>query len=237
MLSVVLPTYNEKENIAVLIPLLQDLFKEYKIEAEIIVADDSSPDGTGDVALKLNKKYKNIKLLTRKKKEGIGSALVDGYNESNNDIIISMDSDLSFDHRDILRLLERINDGYDMVLGCRHTESSNYQTNKLTTTIKSKISRYGNKLTTIILGLDVHDFSANFRAMRREVWKNIKTFEKGNSFLLEMVIAANSKGYKITEIPVTFKDRIYGESKISFNFIKEIPKVFLKLVKFRLKEY
>jgi dolichol-phosphate mannosyltransferase len=233
-LSIVLPTYNERENILILIPLIEELLKKEKLDGEIIVVDDSSPDGTSQTALELNKKYNNIKVITRKKKEGIGAALIEGYNNAVKEIILSMDTDLSFDHNDIIRLIAKINQGHDLVVGCRHLDPKNYESRKFSTSIKRKISEFSNKLTSLILGLDIHDFSANFRAIKSDAWSALKVSEKGNLFLLEMIIEASSKGYRITEVPVTFKERIYGTSKVSFNFIKEMPKAFFKLVKVKV---
>lgn len=230
-LSIVLPTYNEKDNISILIPKIENLFRKEKIDGEIIVIDDYSPDGTAEIALKLNKKYNNIKVI-RKKKEGIGSALVKGYDNSSKEVIISMDADLSYNYKDIPRFLKKIDEGYDLVVGCRHLDSKNYEKKKFSTFLKNIVSRYGNKIATKISGINIHDFSANYRAIRKEVWVNLKTKEKSNSLLLEMIFAAKSKKYKITELQINFKERVYGKSKI--NFMKEAPKVFFKLLKFNL---
>jgi len=230
-LSLVLPTYNELKNIKILIPLLQEIIKKEGYDGEIIVVDDESPDGTADAAEALNRKYGNVRVIRKNNKEGIGAALVVGYDAAEKDLILSMDTDLSFDHNDIVRFVSKINEGYDLVLGSRHMNSDHYKTNYFSTAIKRFISTFGNKLATAFLRVKVHDLSANFRAIRRNVWEKLNTSEKTNSFLVETVLAATSKGYSVTEIPVIFKDRIYGESKI--NFMIEAPKVFLKLIKLK----
>ncbi len=112
-LSIVLPTYNEKDNINILIPRIEETFNH--INHEIIVIDDSSPDGTARVSEELNKKYGNIKVIVREKKEGIGAAIREGYNNANNSIILSSDSDLSFLPSDMHRLYEKVQEGYDFV--------------------------------------------------------------------------------------------------------------------------
>lgn len=232
--SIILPTYNEKENIKRLIPELEALIKKQKLDAEIIIVDDSSPDGTWKLAEQLNKKYGNIIVIKKKDKEGIGAALRVGYTSAKKDIILSMDSDLSFDTNDIPRFIKKINEGYDLVLGSRHLNKDDYERQNLTTMTKGFVSKYGNLIINLMAGIKIHDFSANFRAIKREVWNNINTKENTNSLLLEMIIKTHYKGYKITEIPVVFMDRVYGESKL--NLKKEAPKFFAKALYFIFKE-
>jgi dolichol-phosphate mannosyltransferase len=229
MLSIVLPTYNERKNISILIPRIESFFKKKGFRFEIIVVDDSSPDGTFELSRKLNRKYGNIVTVVRKKKEGIGAALREGYDRARGDIIVSSDSDLSFEVADMLRLVEKIEEGYDLVVGSRHMNSSNYEKKKPGTKLKWFISFFGNKMVSAMSGVRIHDFSANFRAIRRRVWRSIETKEKTNSILMEMIVKTRYKGYKIAEIPVVFKDRLYGESKLQLG--REAPKFFGKLVK------
>jgi dolichol-phosphate mannosyltransferase len=230
--SVVLPTYNEKDNIKVLIPQLEQLFKKSKIDAQIVVVDDSSPDGTYKVARNLNKKYKNIKVLVREKKEGIGAALRYAYDRSDGEILISMDADLCLDIEEIPNFIKKIENGYDLVVGSRFLKSGSYEKKKMKTRMKNLFSTAGNRLIVFLLGLGVHDFSLDFRAIRKSVWKSIETKEKRNAFLLEMIVKAKSMGYRVGEIPVAFKDRKYGESKMKLsseiiNFLKTLLKYFV----------
>jgi len=229
-LSVILPTYNEKENIKILIPKLEQLLKNRKISAEVLVVDDSSPDGTAKVAAALNKKYKNIRVLLREKKEGIGAALRYAYDRSDGDIILSMDADLSLDVEGIPKLIRKIESGYDVVVGSRYIKSGFYEKKKIETRIKNLFSTVGNKLIIFLLNLGIHDFSLNFRAIKKPVWKAIKTKEKVNVFLLEMIVKAKYSGYKIGEIPVVFKDRRYGKSKM--NLHSEAPYFLKKLLEY-----
>jgi len=225
LLSIVIPTYNELENIKIFIPRIEDKFTD--IEHEIIVVDDNSPDGTGIAARELNGRYRNIRVITRNKKDGIGAALREGYDCALGKIIISSDADLSFSADDMHRLYEKINDGYDLVVGTRHgIACSYYEMSKPTIIIKGTISRWGNGLLRIISGIDIHDFSANFRAVRKEAWTKIESKENTNIILFEMIIKARNKGMKIAELPVSFKDRIYGKSKL--RLFKEISKAAFK---------
>lgn len=223
-LSIILPTYNERENISVLIPLLEGILKEDKINGEIIVVDDSSPDGTAKEAEHLDESYKNIRIVRRNKKEGIGAALREGYNQAKGNVILSMDSDMSFDTAVMLELIKKVNNGYDLVVG----RKIKYEAQTFKKTVQKIISKAGNRFMSLITGIDIHDFSANFRAMKKEVWNAINTKEKTNVFLFEMVLLANHHGFKVGELPVVFKDRIYGKSKI--NMLKEIPKFLIKSV-------
>lgn len=228
-LSIILPTYNEKENLTILIPVLEKILEENKIEGEILVIDDSSPDGTAQEAERLNKKYKNIKVILRNKKEGIGTALREGYNRAKGSIILSMDSDMSFDTLVMLDLIKKINEGYDMAIGYK----IGYKAQTAKKSIQRIISRLGNKFMSTISGVKIHDFTPNFRAMKKEVWQSIDPREKTNVFLFEMILLAKHKGFKIGEVPVAFKDRVHGESKIRMS--KEIPKFLFKSVTLSLK--
>ena len=231
--SIIIPTYNEKENITLFIPLIEKLFQKSSRLKEIIVVDDKSPDGTGEAVLELNKIYKNIHLITKEKKEGIGAALRVGYNAAIGDIILSSDADLSFSVEDMKKLVEKIDERYDLVVGARHLNEEDYQSNYVKTGIKRTISKYGNKIVALLLRYNIHDFSANFRAMKKEVWHSINTQENTNALLLEMIIKAHQKRFKVTEIPVMFKDRIYGQSKL--NLWIEAPKFLVKVIQFSLK--
>lgn len=231
--SVIIPTYNERENIGILIPAIEKLLKKYGVQHEIIVVDDSSPDNTAELARDLNKKYKNIRVRVRREKSGIGSAIRDGYNIAKNDVLLSIDSDLSFKIDDILKLLKKIEEGCDVVVGSRHIRKGDYKAADFNIKLKRFVSRYGNKVTSSLVGIKIKDFSANFRAMKKSVWKSIDTKDNTNSILLEMIVAAHSKGYKVAEVPVEFKDRRYGKSKL--NLFKEAPKFFSKSIAFRLK--
>lgn len=231
-LSIILPTYNERENIGIIIPKIEDVLKD--IKHEIIVVDDNSPDDTAGSVLELNKKYGNIRIITRLNKKGIGSALREGYRQAKGGIILSSDADLSFPVEDMIRLVNGIKDGNDLVLGCRHEiKGSYYEIKGARTVIKGFISRLGNIILCVLSGTGVHDFSANFRAIKRTAWYELDIKENTNIMLFETIIKAKSKGMKIAEIPVSFNDRIYGKSKLKLSI--EIPKFILKMGYYLLK--
>ena len=228
------PTYNEKDNIKILIPLVEKAFSREKIKYEIIVVDDSSPDGTATAAMELNKKYRNIRVIVRKKKEGIGAALREGYNNAKGKYILSSDSDMSFNVEDLLKIYKKMaGDNYDLIVGNRHHGGGKYMKPTCNIMLKGLTSKFGNIVVRALTGINVHDFSVNFRIIRSDVWKSIKTVENTNSILLEMIMKTKYKGFKISDMPVTFKDRLHGESKL--NLKKEAPKFFVKLAKFVVK--
>ena len=228
-ISVIIPTYNEKKNIEILIPKIERLLQNrFKNDFEIVVVDDNSPDGTANSVIKLNKKYGNARVIVRKGRKGIGNALKEGYNNAKGDLIISTDADLSFDAEDMLRLVQKIEEGYDLVVGSRHIYSNYYEKPDLQTKIKGFVSKYGNIMVRVLSGVDIRDFSANFRIIKKSIWNRLKISDNTNSMLLEMILKTRYKGYKIAEIPVKFKDRLYGKSKL--NLVKEAPKFLIKLI-------
>ena len=215
LVSVVLSTYNERENLSKLVPVIETILENNGINGEIIVVDDNSPDGTSEVARELGKRYGNVRLLWRPGKLGPGSAHADGYKFAEGDIIVGMDTDFSHSPYDIPRFVARIKDGFDVVVGSRYINGGQYQVNSLQTLKKSIASRLGNILIRLLSAVPVHDFTTALRAIRREVVHDVETESKGNSFFMEFIIKAYREGYKMTEVPIVFRDRISGKSKLS----------------------
>jgi len=229
LISIVVPTYNERENLPELIGRLHNVIQD---EFEIVIVDDNSPDGTADVAKKLNKLYKNVRVFIRDEKTGVGSAYYFGYRKARGDIVIGMDADLSHNPDEIPKLLEKINDGYDLVLGSRHIKGSYYERREIETKRKYIISKYGNMLTSLILNIPIHDFTNGFRAFKKDVLGNIWLKNMGNSLLMEFIAKAYWKNYKVVEVPTTFVEREKGYSKLKltkepFNFIIDVVKLKL----------
>jgi dolichol-phosphate mannosyltransferase len=211
-ISIILPTYNEAENIAKLIPQLEEVIRKNRLDAEIVVVDDNSPDGTASVAKKLNEKYGNIRVLLREKKEGIGAAVRDAYNFAKGDVLLSMDADLQLNASDIMKLLRYIPE-YDMVIGSKYLEPARYEKSSVVSKIRYLISKYGNRYLGVVTRTPFRDYSLNFRALKREVWQAIEPKDKRNFFFVEMIVQAYRKGFKIKEVAVEFKERSQGESK------------------------
>ncbi len=209
-ISVVLPTYNEASNIKELIPRL----KKELPKAEIIVVDDNSPDGTAGIA-----KKHGARVILRKKKEGIGAALADGYKKARGDVIMSMDADCSIPVESVPVLLEKLKDN-DLVVGSRYSKGGSPSGRML----QRAISIMGNKAIKIMCGLPVDDVSLNFKAFRKESRKFFKFKEKTNVIGIEMILDAKSNNLKIGQIPIVFSERHSGKSKTKLS--KLIPLYF-----------
>ena len=214
LVSVVLGTYNERENLSKLIPIIETVFERSNITGEIIVVDDNSPDGTSELVTRLGKQYGNVRLLWRPRKMGPGSAHADGYRLAKGEIVVGMDSDFSHDPYEIPRFVQGISGGFDVVLASRYIRGGKYEVKSFQTLRKSVASRLGNVLIRILSRVPVHDFTTSLRAVRGEVIMDVETHSTGNSFFMEFVIKSYRRGYRITEIPIVFKDRVIGKSKL-----------------------
>jgi dolichol-phosphate mannosyltransferase len=227
LVSVVLSTYNEKENLSNMVPLIEKILTANGIKGEIIVVDDNSPDGTSDIARKFGEDFGNVRLLWRPAKLGPGSAHADGYKFARGEIVVGMDTDFSHDPHDIPRFVAKIREGYDLVVGSRYIRGGTYEVRTFETLKKSIASRLGNVLILILTRAPVHDFTTALRAIRYEVIHKVETESKGNSFFMEFIIKSYRRGYKITELPITFRDRVAGKSKLklgkqSFKMISDL---------------
>lgn len=214
-LSIVLPTYNERENLQQLIPKLERIIAQQRWNAEILVVDDTSPDKTYAVARSLGRRYGNIRTIVRPEKKGIGAAIRHGYNVARGEVVASIDVD-SIDPQDVVRMVRKLETGCDLVVGSRRGAGGRYEQRHIKTAVKRVLSSIGNGLISMLFGTRLTDYSLNCRVMRRKAWKSIRTEEDGNTFLIEVIIKVHFAGYKVAQIPVVFRDRVYGQSKIRF---------------------
>jgi len=217
---VIVPTYNERENVKTLIPQILEL----PSEIEVLVVDDNSPDGTSDVVLEMSKKDERIHLLRRKEKLGLGSAYVAGFKYALSrpeiECVFEMDADFSHDPSSIPKFLEAIQD-YDLVLGSRYLRGVTVVNWPLSRLI---LSYSANLFTRVVTGLPVHDATGGFKCFRRRVLESIEldgVHSDGYSFQIEMSFKCWKKGFRIKEIPITFVDRRVGTSKMSQKIIWE----------------
>ena len=234
LVSVVLGTYNERENLSKLIPIIETIFESKRIKGEIVVVDDNSPDGTSELVRELEERYGNIRLLWRPSKMGPGSAHADGYRFAKGTIIVGMDTDFSHDPNDIPRFVQRIAEGFDVAVASRYVRGGQYEVRSFQTLKKSIASRLGNVLIHVLSGVPVHDFTTSLRAIRSEVIRNVGTESAGNSFFMEFVVKAHRKGYRTTEVPIVFKDRVIGKSKLklggqSLKMLRDLVQLTLKV--------
>ena len=230
LLSVIIPTYNESMNIGRLILLINSVLTENNIDSEILVVDDNSPDGTGDVVRELMIKYSGLRLLSRKKKEGLGVAHMAGYAEAYGDVIVSLDADLSHDPKEIPVMLDGIKNGYDIVIGSRYVKGGKVEEKPIFNVIASKVAGI---LAKFGYGVNIADFTNGYRMFRKEVYESVKNrdYSKGNVFLAEFIYYAHKNGFKVTEIPTTFVERSKGETKT--NVMREAKALVRSIIKMR----
>lgn len=219
---IIIPTYNEKGNIERLIKILEEeVLPNIKNHSmSILIADDNSPDGTGAIVRDLMKKWKNIHLSSGERR-GLGAAYVRGMSYAIDslgaEVMFEMDADLSHDPHKIPEFLEKIDGGYDMVIGTRYTQGGSIPGNW---PIQRKaFSIFGNLLVRFILmRFKIHDWTGGFRALKKEVFlkeKDELTSFRGYTFQVSFLHKAVRDGFKIAEVPIHFTDRTLGRSKIA----------------------
>ena len=216
---VIVPTFNEMENIPKLIP--EVLSKDEGIE--VLVVDDNSPDGTADYVEKLKQNNNKIHLIKRDYKMGLGTAYITGFKYAlghSFDYIFEMDADFSHDPVEIVNFLIEIKN-YDLVLGSRYISGVNVVNWPMRRLI---LSYSANIYTKIITGLHIKDSTGGYKCFRREVLEAIdldRIKSNGYAFQIEMTFKAWKKGFKIKEIPIIFVDRVKGTSKMSKKIVRE----------------
>jgi dolichol-phosphate mannosyltransferase len=220
LVAVVLPTYNESENIARLLTQLRNVLPA----ARLFVVDDNSPDGTGDIAERCARELGGIEVLHRPGKQGLGSAYRQGFTHviaQGVDVVVSMDVDFSHDPLAIPAMLAAIESGSDAVIGSRYVSGGGTKNWPLH---RRLLSRWGNLYTGAVLGVKVRDCTSGFRAYRSSALAAIApetTKAEGYAFLSELVVRLSRRGLKISEVPILFIDRENGTSKMSGRIIIE----------------
>ncbi len=236
---VIIPTYNEIENISKMIRTVFSLEKDF----HILVVDDGSPDGTALQVKELQKEFPgSLFILERKGKLGLGTAYIKGFKwglENGYDFIFEMDADFSHNPYDLIRLYRACNNGfYDVAVGSRYVKGGKIEN----WPFKRKLLSYGASLyVRLVTWMPIKDPTAGFVCYTRKVLESMdldKIKFIGYAFQIEMKFAARSLGFKIKEIPITFVDRVEGESKISGGIVKEaIFGVFKMATVYPLKNY
>ena len=214
--TVILPTYNERENLPIIFYLIEKTFQEAKLEYEVVIVDDASPDKTAEVAKTLQKSYgkKHITIVSRKGKLGLGSAYIAGLKEAKGDRIILMDADLSHHPKFIPEMVELMNElNTQIVTGTRYRKGGGVAGWDLKRKVTSKGANF---LAAFLLNPGVSDLTGSFRLYERSALEEIlpKVKSTGYAFQMEIVVLAKKAGFTIAEVPITFVDRLYGESKL-----------------------
>jgi len=224
---IIIPTYNEAENIERIIPLV--LLQDDQID--ILVVDDNSPDGTAEIVRKMKEKQKRIHLIKRTSKQGLGTAYVAGFHyalERDYSLVFEMDADLSHDPEEIPNFL-KASEEYDLVIGSRYIKGVNVVNWPLSRLL---LSYTANLYTRVVTGLPLCDATSGFKCFRRQVLEAIdldKVRSDGYSFQIEMDFLAWKKGFKLQEIPIVFVDRNIGDSKMNSHIIHEAVWMVWKL--------
>ncbi|MDO5507833.1 MAG: polyprenol monophosphomannose synthase [Corynebacterium casei] len=217
---VIIPTFNEIENL----PLITKRVREATPEVHILIVDDSSPDGTGELADELSEKDDHLHVIHRKSKDGLLGAYIAGFKwglERDYQVLCEMDADGSHAPEQLHLLLEEIDKGADLVIGSRYVEGGetvNWPASR------EYLSRLGNIYISMALGAGLSDMTAGYRAFRRDLLESIdfdELSDAGYIFQVDLAFRAVKDGFDVREVPITFTEREYGESKLDGSFVKD----------------
>ncbi|MCT1444703.1 polyprenol monophosphomannose synthase [Corynebacterium sanguinis] len=214
---VIIPTYNEVENL----PLIVDRVLSTTSPVDVVIVDDNSPDGTGSKADELAAAHDEVHVVHRAGKEGLLAAYREGFNwalEHDYDVICQMDADGSHAPEELEMLLAEIDNGADLVIGSRYVEGGEV---KDWPRERYLLSKAGNRYISLVLGDDIADMTAGYRAFRHELLEDLdldSLSDKGYIFQAEIAHRALQAGYDVREVPITFTDRTLGESKLDASF-------------------
>ena len=225
---VVTPTYNERDNLTAFV---EEVFRVLP-ECHVLVVDDASPDGTGELARRLNVRFPNLHLLARPGKLGIGSAYLDGFRwglARGYPVLFEMDADLSHDPRHLPEFLQALNDGADVVLGSRNVAGGGVEGWGIG---RHLLSKGGSLYSRAILGLQVKDLTSGYKAFRRDVLASLPldaVRSEGYAFQIELSYRALRRRFRVQEVPIVFVDRRAGQSKMSAAIFAEAVAMVWKL--------
>ena len=232
---IIIPTYNEKENIEKIILKVFSL----DVDFDILIVDDGSPDGTANIVKETQKTYpKKLHIVERTGKLGLGTAYIFGFKwalKNNYDYIFEMDADFSHDPDDLIRLYKACHEEKgDVAIGSRYIKGVNIVNWPMSRLL---MSFFASKYVKIITGMPIHDSTAGFKCYKRAVIEKIdldNIWFVGYAFQIEMKYSALQLGFKAKEVPITFTDRILGESKMNMSIFKE---AFWGVIKLRKKKF
>ncbi len=240
MLLVCLPTYNELENVERMVRALGSVFDAHGLDGRVLVIDDGSPDGTGELADRLASELPFVSVLHRPLKEGLGPAYLAGFRRALADgaeLVLEMDCDFSHDPEDVPRLVAATRDA-DLVLGSRYVRGGGTRNWGL---VRRAVSRGGCVYAQAVLGLALRDLTGGFKCFRRQVLETIaldRIEARGYAFQIETTYRAIRAGFRVVEVPIVFVDREIGGSKMTrsivFEAVWRVPLVRLRALLGRL---
>jgi dolichol-phosphate mannosyltransferase len=216
----ILPTYDEAENIE---PFVDAVAEQLPAGSRILIVDDDSPDGTGRIADAIAGRRPEVSVLHRPRKEGLGPAYIAGFRQAlgeGAELLMEMDSDFSHDPTDLPRLLAAV-EGADLAIGSRYVAGGGVGDWGL---LRRAISRGGGAYARLVLGLGVRDLTGGFKCFRREVLEaiDLDTVEsRGYAFQVELTYRAIRRGFRVVEVPIVFRDRRVGSSKMTRGIVAE----------------
>jgi dolichol-phosphate mannosyltransferase len=219
--TICLPTYNERDNLEPILHALGDVLREGD---RVLVIDDASPDGTGELADRLAAELPHVEVLHRASKEGLGPAYLAGFGRvlaGDAELVLEMDCDFSHDPADVPRLIAAAEDGADIVLGSRYVPGGSIPDWGLA---RRTVSSAGNLYARVFLQSPIHDLTGGFKCFRRQVLETIDlgaVHSKGYAFQIEMTYRAVRSGFRVREVPIAFVDRQHGGSKMSRAIVLE----------------
>jgi dolichol-phosphate mannosyltransferase len=215
----ILPTYDEAENIEAIVAAALAVLRDAAPEGHrILIVDDDSPDGTGRIADRLAAEHEQVEVLHRRLREGLGPAYLAGFAralEGGAGYVFEMDADFSHDPADLARLLECVRGDADVALGSRYVDGGGVEDWGL---VRRIVSRGGSWYARRVLGLGVRDLTGGFKCFRREVLEEIDlptVRSRGYAFQVELTYRAVRRGFRVREVPIRFRDRLHGRSKMS----------------------
>jgi len=216
--SVILPTYNERDNLPHVIPRIERVIDREGWDAEVLVVDDDSPDGTAEVARELAEEYGNIRVIVRKERPGLGLAYRRGFREAEGDVVVCMDADGQHPPEYLPNLVNPVLDGAcDFGLGSRYVEGAQVENFPWYRRLNSWGARV---VARILLKLPYRDPTSGFRAIRREILEEGRPFvSEGFEIQVETLAKAHHMGYRVREIPFTFQPREHGSSNVGLRQI------------------
>jgi dolichol-phosphate mannosyltransferase len=237
---VCLPTYNERENLEPMVRALDEVVRRHELDARVLVIDDSSPDGTGDLADRLTGELPFLSVLHRERKEGLGPAYLAGFVwalATDADRIVEMDCDFSHDPEDLPRIVAATQDA-DLALGSRYVKGGGTRNWGLGRRI---VSRFGSFYARVLLGVGVYDLTGGFKCFRRVVLEEIgleRITTRGYAFQIETTYRAIRAGCRVVEVPIVFAEREAGRSKMTRGIVVEamakVPELRLRALLGRL---
>ena len=221
----ILPTYNEAENVGSIVAAAGEVLSRAARDGfHVLIVDDGSPDGTGELADALAAEHGWVSVLHRTEKGGIGPAYIAGFRHAlanGAGYVMEMDSDFSHDPADLARLLGAVYEGADLALGSRYVPGGGVRNWGL---LRRVVSEGGSTYARIILGLEVKDLTGGFKCFRREVLETISLADvrsRGYAFQVELTYRAVQAGFRVVEVPIVFRDREVGQSKMSWRIAAE----------------